>query len=77
MMTIGREKTYRHQNCLDVDMYVVRVLWFTEDYFKLDVIWVNRKNPEILNPDRVVLHRKDLGNWEELSDTKGAGVAQR
>lgn len=68
MIAIKRNTTYRHRNCIDVDMHIVRILWFTEDYFKLEVVWVNRHHPEVLIPDKIVrLNRKDLHNWSVVS----------
>lgn len=76
MIRIARSHTYRHRNCTEVDMHVVRLLYFNSDWFRLEVAWVNRHNPLICIPDTVRIWRKDLGNWIDLGDTKSAGVAQ-
>lgn len=68
IMRIARAHIYRHRNCIDLDMHVVRILWMSATYFKLDVVWVNRFSPNILNPDRVVLQIKDLPNWTDVTE---------
>lgn len=47
-------------------MHIVRILWLYDDGLKLDIVWVNRFNPNILWEDRVFVKRKDVAKWKEL-----------
>jgi hypothetical protein len=62
-----RGKTYRHMNCLDVDMYVSKVVFVGLYYYKIKVIWLDRNNPDLnYGMDRVRLMRKDVNKWSEV-----------
>jgi hypothetical protein len=63
MLSIRRNCTYRHRRCIDVDMHIVRIEYITPDWFRLDIVWVNRHYPNIMHPDTVKLMKKDLDNW--------------
>lgn len=67
-MGLNRGVTYEYQPIkLDVHMHVVRTLWAHSDGVQLDVIWVNRFSPNILNADRVFVKRQDIPKWKAMS----------
>lgn len=65
MIQITRGRTYRHTSCLDVDMHIVAIRYLGPDYFKLKVVWVSQRDPNIFweQPGQVKLYRKHLKNW--------------
>jgi hypothetical protein len=69
MTTIRRNKTYRHPNMLDVDMHVVSIAYIGYSYLKLNVVWVNRHDPNILWPDKVKLLKRHVKDWTEIKST--------
>ena len=60
-------KTYRHRNCIDMDMWIIKIQYLGPRYMKLKICWVNRFNPNILHPDHVTVQLKDMCNWAEVA----------
>jgi hypothetical protein len=59
-------ETYRHRNCLDVDMHVQKVKYKGVRVWKLKVIWVLR-NGVVLEQDKVSVKKKDFENWTKVA----------
>ena len=59
---------YRHDFCLDIDIYVVFVLQTTNKYSDLKIIYLNRNydNGNFVidyTPENVRIFKKDFGKW--------------
>lgn len=63
-------KTYRHRNCLDVDMLVLGSsggqAFAPGPGSALVVLWTLQRGPGILGHDEVYVHARDYNNWQEV-----------
>lgn len=61
---------YRHPGLLDVDMYVVRVLFRGPRYVRVKVKWFHRSLktfiPTVNSIDHVKVRHKDLHKWHAV-----------
>jgi hypothetical protein len=55
---------YRHRNCIDVDIYIVKIVHIGKDSFKAKVRYWNRHGNYVIETDQVVIQKKDLPNWK-------------
>ena len=67
MSAVRRGRTFRHGAMLDLDMHVLRIENITDDEYWLEVMYVYRRDPNMLiGPDRVRIKRADWKNWEMI-----------
>jgi hypothetical protein len=59
---------YRHRNCLDIDIEVVKVMYRDSNRIKLKVIYVRQSDGASYGfpPERVEIKRKDYCNWSPV-----------
>lgn len=59
---------YSHRNCLDVVFDIKKIIYRHFDYFKVKVVYINRKNGIIYNyqPETVKIYKKDLWKWSPV-----------
>ena len=57
---------WRHQNCIDVDIIVEKVVYRGPNYWKLKVFYWNRHYKDIILPttDLVKIKCEDLSKWK-------------
>lgn len=58
--------TYRHRNCIEVDMKVNTIHALESEYLKLSVTWINRYHAHITWEDSVTVKTKDLLDWVKV-----------
>jgi hypothetical protein len=66
---VEQGSTYRHPNCLDVDMHVLRVLRMDPDKVRLRVLWVNQRSRLIHETDEVEIGRDQINEWKQVGPT--------
>lgn len=57
--------TWRHKNCLDMDLVVLKIPYHGSEYYKLRVLYQNRHNGILYNynPETIKIYKKDFKNW--------------
>jgi hypothetical protein len=60
--------TYRHPDCLDVDLYVVRVINTSPLGQELKVQYVTQNTKRLIEEDTVLVQTEDVKNWFEVED---------
>jgi len=67
MTRISRNRTYRNDAMIDLDMHVIHIEYTAPDEFWLSVWYVYRRNPKmVIGPDRVRLKHSDIPRWREI-----------
>lgn len=59
-------RTYRHKNCLDIDIYVSKITYRGPNYWKLRVFYVHQRLGYIIEKETVKINKKDFKNWKEV-----------
>ena len=69
MNMLLKNRTYRVENMLDVDIHVLGIKYIDKDYFKIKVCYVYRNNPSEVIMDNGVykLYFEDFKRWKLLS----------
>lgn len=69
-------EVWRHRNCTEIDIEVIKVTYRNPEYIKLKVRYLNRrsfleKNRLINNrPETVRIFKKDFKNWSLINEEK-------
>jgi len=60
-----RGARYRHRNCLDIDIEVIKVMFRDSKRVKLKVQYINQRSGLSLgfSPERVEIKKEDFKNW--------------
>jgi len=59
---------YRHKNCLDIDIYVIKVQFRSENYTKMKIHIVDRKHTGFFEMNvKAKILKKDEWLWERIT----------
>lgn len=60
-------RTYRHEACLDVDLYILGHAGVYDNGTSLIVRYINRRTQDFLGQELVFIKRENYHQWRELS----------
>lgn len=54
---------WRHKNCFDMDLVIVKITYPGSRYIKAKVIYINRHNGDIFGRETIKIQRKHFKDW--------------
>jgi hypothetical protein len=62
---------WRHQNCIDVDIVIKKMLFSDETGTSCLVAWINQRSDFIHHPlDRIFINAKSYKHWKKIDSYK-------